>query len=131
MPSLAVVGVLIFVPVNAADEKKDDKPLTPAEAIEKVDEKVVVEMVVQASKNRLEKFKEIYLDSESNFKNEKNLAVVITETGAAKFKEAGIDEPAGHFKGRTIRVTGTVTLKDKRPRIEVSDPKQIEVVKKD
>jgi hypothetical protein len=121
---------LVCVSLIAAEDKQVDKPLTPAEAIKKVDEKVVVEMLVQASKNRLEKFKEIYLDSELNFKDEKNLAVVITEACAAKFKEAGVDEPAAHFKDKTIRVTGTVTLKDKRPRIEVSDPKQIEIVKK-
>ena len=125
----SALATLICISFIAADEKKNDKPLTPAEAIKKVDEKVVVEMLVQASKNRLEKFKEIYLDSELDFKDEKNLAVVITETGAAKYKEAGIDEPASHFKGKTIRVTGTVTLKDKRPRIEVNDPNQIEEVK--
>jgi hypothetical protein len=115
----------LFVFLIAAD----DKPLTPAEAIKKVDQKVVVQMLVKASKNRLEKFKEIYLDSELDFKDEKNLAIVITLDGAAKFKEAGIDEPAGHFKDKTIRVTGTVTLKENRPRIEVNDPKQIEEVK--
>ena len=38
-----------------------------------------------------------------------------------------IDDPALHFKGKTIRVTGVVTLKDNRPRIEVDDPGQIEV----
>ena len=131
MRHLAVLVVLISICLVAADEKKNDKPLTPAEAVKKVDEKVVVEMLVQATKNRLEKFKEIYLDSELDFKDEKNLAIVITESCAAKFKDAGIDEPATHFKDKTIRVTGTVTLKDKRPRIEVSEPKQIETVKKD
>jgi DNA/RNA endonuclease YhcR with UshA esterase domain len=128
MRLLAGVIAVVFVSVGVAEEKKN-KPLTPAEAIKKVDEKVTVEMVVQASKNRLEKFKEIYLDSELDFKDDKNLAVVITETGAAKYKDAGIDEPASHFKGKTIRVTGMVTLKEKRPRIEVNDPKQIEEVK--
>jgi hypothetical protein len=118
-------GMIALVFLVAAD----DKPLTPAEAINKVDQKVVVQMMVKASKNRLEKFKEIYLDSELDFKDEKNLAIVITETGAAKFKDAGIDDPAAHFKDKTIKVTGTVTLKDKRPRIEVNDPKQIEEVK--
>ena len=131
MRHLAALVALICVSLVAADEKKNDKPLTPAEAIKKVDEMVVVEMLVQASKNRLEKFKEIYLDSELDFKDEKNLAIVITESCAAKFKEAGIGEPAAHFKDKAIRVTGTVTLKDKRPRIEVSEPKQIETVKKD
>ena len=94
------------------------------------DKKVVVEMLVKASKNALAKRKEIYLDSEPNFRDPKNLAVVITEAGADKFKQAGIDDPAVHFKAKTIRVTGTVTLQDQRPRIVVDDPGQIRLFEK-
>jgi hypothetical protein len=36
-----------------------------------------------------------------------------------KFKEAEIDDPAACHKGKTIRVGGTVTLKNGEPRIEV------------
>jgi hypothetical protein len=120
-----VVGLLALRATAA-----DDKPLTPAEAVKKVNEKVTVQMEVKAAKDRLEKRGEIYLDSEEDFRDPKNLGVVVTRAGAAKFKEAGIDDPAGHFKGKTIRVTGTVILKEERPRIEVEDPKQIEAVEK-
>jgi len=85
-------------------------------------------MLVKAAKNRLEKRGEIYLDSEENFKDEKNLGIVITKTGAAKFKEAGVDDPAIHFQDKTIQVKGTVILKEERPRIEINDPKQIQIV---
>ena len=114
MRPFALLLALVCASVVVADEK-ESKPLTPAEAIKKVNEKVTVEMVVQASKNALEKRKEIYLDSEEDFRNEKNLAVVINADGAAKFKEAGVEDPAAHFKGKTIRVTGTVVLYEKRP----------------
>jgi hypothetical protein len=109
----------------------DSGPLTPAEAIKSVNKEVTVQMLVKASKNRLEKRGEIYLDSEEDFHDEKNLGIVITRTGAAKFKEAGVEEPAAHFKGKTIRVKGTVLLKEKRPRIEVEDPGQIRIVEKE
>jgi hypothetical protein len=33
-----------------------------------------------------------------------------------------------HFKGKTIRVTGLVKVKDDQPQIEVDDPGRIEVV---
>jgi hypothetical protein len=119
----------VFVLVAVADALgAEDKPLSPVDAIKKVNEKVTVEMLVKASKNRIEKRGEIYLDSEDDFHDPKNLGVVITKAGAAKFAEAGVKEPAGHFKGKTIRVTGTVIVKEKRPRIEIDDPKQIEVV---
>jgi hypothetical protein len=127
--SLLALAVCGWTVLHAAAE--DAKPLTPVEAIKKVNEKVVVEMLVQASKNRLEKRGEIYLDSEKDFHDEKNLGVVVTRAGAAKFKEAGIDDPAVHFKDKIIRVKGKVIIKEKRPRIEVDDAKQIEIVEKD
>ena len=123
--ALMFCGFLVVVP-----DAEDTKPLTPVEAIKKVNEKVVVEMQVKATKNRLEKRGEIYLDSEEDFRDEKNLGIVVTKTGAAKFKEAGVDDPAVHFKDKTIRVTGTVIIKEERPRIEVDDSKQIQIVEK-
>jgi hypothetical protein len=102
-----------------------DRPLTPAEARRKVGEKVTVEMTVRAAKDRLEKRGEIYLDSEADFRDAKNFAVVITKAGAASLKAAGIDNPAEHFRGKTIRATGTVKEVDKVPRIEINDAKQI------
>lgn len=104
-----------------------EKVLMPTEARKKDGEKIAVELTVLASKERLEKHKEIYLDSEKNFKDEKNFAVVITAAGAAKFKAKGIDDPAAHFLGKTIRVRGTVTVVSGVPRIVVEDPSQLEV----
>jgi hypothetical protein len=123
---LLLPGLLVFA--ARADETK---PLTAAEATGKVNEEVMVQMRVQASKNRLEKRGEIYLDSEKDFHDPKNLGVVVTKAGAAKFKEAGVDDPAVHFKDKTIRVSGKVILKMGRPRIEVDDPKQIRIVEKE
>ena len=57
-------------------------------------------MEVKTAKDRLEKRGEIYLDAEEDFKDEKNFAVVITKKGAASLKEAGIADPADHFKGQ-------------------------------
>ena len=104
-----------------------DKPLSPAEARKKVGESATVEMTVRAAKDRLEKRGEIYLDSEEDFRDERNFAVVITKAGAAKLKEAGIADPAEHFRGKKIRATGTVKEVDKVPRIEVDDAKQVRV----
>jgi hypothetical protein len=120
------LAVCLTVPLVGAGQ--DEKTLTPAEAIKQVNQKVTVEMVVRSSKNALTQRHEIYLDSEEDFRDEKNLAVVITEEGAGKFKESGVEDPAEHFKTKTIRVTGTVTLKEERPRIEVSDPKAIKLI---
>jgi DNA/RNA endonuclease YhcR with UshA esterase domain len=121
-----VLTAAIVVLAAVAD---DEKPLTPVEARKKVGEKITVEMTVRAAKDRLEKRGEIYLDAEEDFKDEKNFAVVITKAGAAKLKEAGIDDPAAQFKGKKIRATGVVKEVDKVPRIEIDEAKQIMVVK--
>ncbi len=112
--------------VSAIDE---EKPLAAVEARQKLGEKVYVEVTIQAAKNRLEKRGEIYLDSEADFHDEKNLATVITRAGAAEFERQGIADPAEHFRDKKIRVRGTVSEKENVRRIEVDDPKQIELVK--
>jgi len=104
-------------------------PLTPLEAANRVNEPVTVEMLVRAAKN-CPHCSQIFLDSEEDHHDPNNLAVAVTETGAARFKGARMDDPALHFKGKTIRVTGVVTLKDNRRQIEVDDPGQIEAVEK-
>ncbi|HKM53185.1 MAG TPA: hypothetical protein VJY33_07205, partial [Isosphaeraceae bacterium] len=69
-----------------ADESKEEKPLPPSEAAKHENEKVSVEMLVRASKNALARRMEIYLDSETDFRDPKNFAIVINQAAADKFK---------------------------------------------
>jgi len=124
---LALIA-LAFTPYSA--RAADEKPLRPIEARKKVGEKITVEMTVQSAKDRLEKRGEIFLDSEIDFRDEKNFAIVITKAGAKSLKKAGIDNPADHFKDKKIRATGTVKEVDKVPRIEIDDAKQIVILEK-
>jgi hypothetical protein len=102
--------------------------LSPAEAISRINESVTVEMLVQRTKCCTGS-RQVFLDSEANHHDPKNLGVVVTENGRAKFAEAGIDDPTAHYKGKTIRVRGVVIRREDRPYIEVNDPSQIELVK--
>ena len=102
-------------------------PLLPLEAINRSNEKVTVEMLVKAAKN-CQRCSLMFLDSEEDHHDAKNFAVAVTEIGKGKFKAAKIDDPAGHLKGKTIRVTGMVIVKDNQPQIEVDHPGQIELV---
>ena len=102
--------------------------LSPVEAINRINESVTVEMLVQRTK-RCTGSRQVFLDSEASYRDPNNLGVVITESGRAKFTEAGIDDPTAHFDGKTIRVHGVVIRKEKGPYIEVTDPSQIEMVK--
>jgi DNA/RNA endonuclease YhcR with UshA esterase domain len=122
---------MLFVSWMWVFQAGDSQPLSPVEAIKKVDQNVTVQMLVKATKNALEHRGEIFLDSEENFRDDKNLGIVLTKDGAAKFKTAGVDDPAVHFKDKIIRVKGKVIIKEERPRIEVDDPKQVQIVEKD
>jgi hypothetical protein len=101
--------------------------LSPVEAIGRINESVTVEMAVQRTKCCTGS-QQVFLDSEANYRDPKNLGVVITVEGRPKFAEAGIDDPTALFNGKTIRVHGVVIRKEKGPYIEVTDPSQIELV---
>lgn len=101
--------------------------ISPQEAIQRLNEPVSVAMRVQRAKSCTGSL-QFFLDSEENHHDPRNLGVVVTAAGAAKFKETKINNPAAHFIGQTIRVQGVVILKENRPYIEVDDPAQIEIV---
>jgi hypothetical protein len=101
--------------------------VSPLEAINRIDEQVTVEMLVKAAKN-CTRCLLVFLDSEEDHHSSKNFAIAVSDAGKTKFRQANIDDPAAHFKGKTIRVTGSVTVKDTQPQIEVDDPEQIQIV---
>lgn len=119
-------SLLLLLVVLAAEKK----PLGPVEARKKVGKEVTVEMEVKTAKDRLEKRGEIYLDADEDFKGDKNFAVVITKKGAASLKDAGIADPADHFRGKTVRAKGEVKEVGGVPRVEIDDAKQIRVVER-
>ncbi|MDX1944170.1 MAG: hypothetical protein SFU86_02085 [Pirellulaceae bacterium] len=100
--------------------------LTPAEAAEKIHEKVVVEFEVKSARQAEAGF----LNSAADFKDAKNFTVFIPTSALKRFKEAQIDDVATHFRGKTIRVAGTVMLFKDKPQIKIEDPEQIEIVAK-
>ena len=124
--SLLILG-LVAIPTYADDKTE---PLGPVEARKQVGKEITVKMTVKATKDRLEKRGEIYLDAEENFRDEKSFAVVITKAGAASLRDAGIASPAQHFKDKTITAKGTVKEVDGVPRIEIDDAKHIAIAEK-
>lgn len=124
MRALAI-GLAVVVVVGLRGEEAA-KPLSPAEAAKKVNEKVTVEFEVKSTGGKTNG----YLNSEADYKDAKNFTVFIPEAALAKFKAAKIDDPREHFKGKTVRVTGTVILYQGKPQIKVEGPDQVAVVEK-
>jgi hypothetical protein len=124
VPSLAMAG---SANLAAADEPAARQPIAAAEARNHVGEKGTFAMTVQSTKNASPR-REYYLDSEEDFRDEKNLALVISYDHADLFQQAGIDDPSEYYKGKKIHVTGMVIHENDQVRIRVEDPKQIKVV---
>ena len=118
--------LLIGIAGASPDDEKT-KVVAAPDAKNHVDERCTVEMTVRSSKNAGPR-REYYLDSEEDFHDEKNFAVVISYDHADLFKKAGIDDPSEHYKGKKLRVTGKVIRENDQIRIRVEDPKQIKIV---
>ncbi len=132
--SLSLILTLIAWPLVGMSALRDDdqakapeKIIPAAQVKDHVGEECTAELTVRASKDAAKR-RTYFLDSEEDFHDEKNLSVVISYDHADKFREAGIDDPAAHYKDKTIRVTGKVIREDDQVRIRVEDPKQIKIV---
>ena len=135
-PRISITSLCVFslatiagaVPFRGVDDGKTTEKVVPAAEIRNhVGKECTAEMTVQSSKNAAPR-RIYFLDSEADFHDEKNLAIVISYDHAAKFQEAGIDDPSEYYKGKKIRVTGKVIEEDDQVRIRVEDPKQIKLV---
>jgi DNA/RNA endonuclease YhcR with UshA esterase domain len=97
------------------------------DAAEHVGEECAVEMVVRAARALADK-RMCFLNSSRDRDASGNFTVVIFKEGLARFRDAGIHNPALHFLDRTIRVRGVVASYKGRAQIVVDDPDQIELV---
>jgi hypothetical protein len=105
------------------------EPISAEEAVKSVGKpEVLVQMKVATAKDRVEKRGIVYLDSEPDFKDPKNLGVAISAAAAEQFKKQGISDLASHFQGKTIRVRGCVMRFEERPYLPVLDAGQIKIV---
>lgn len=101
--------------------------IAATEASAHVGKKARVELVVESARLMADR-RACFLNSRKNHRDAENFTVVIFREALARFAEAGIDDPANHFDGRTIRVRGLVAERDDKPQIVVETPDQIEVV---
>jgi len=99
-------------------------PITAEEALKRVDQRVTVLMEVKSTGGNTARF----LNSETDFRSEKNFAVFIPNLALASYKKAGIEDPGQFFKGKTIKVSGQIVLSQERPVIRAENPDQIKVV---
>lgn len=120
----AALFVLVLPGLLLAQEAP--KPLTPAEAAQKINSKVTVQLEVKSTGG----VSNNYLNSQADYKDPANFTILISKLVLPKFAAAGIEKPLEYYKGKTIQVTGTVQLFEQKPQIRVADPLDIKVVEK-
>ncbi len=121
---LLMILTVLYSSLSFAEDAP--KPVTPAVASTKIKEKVTVEMLVKSTGGR----ENCYLNSEEDFKLDSNFTIFISKDVKDKMKKVGIENPAEHFKQKTIQVTGTVILVEKKPRISITEPEQVKILDK-
>jgi DNA/RNA endonuclease YhcR with UshA esterase domain len=124
MRSMFLIVALSFAQLVLAQESP--KPLTPEETAKKVDEKVVLQMEVKSTGGNTA----VFLNSMTDYRNRKNFAIFIPREALTAFRKVQIDDPAEYYKGKTIQVTGTVSVYRGQVEIKVDDPAQIKIVEK-
>ena len=115
--------ILDSVPITSQSNSKAST-ITPAEALQKVGQRVVVEMEVKSSGGNGNH----YLNSEAEYTSPQNFAIFISKDHLSRFDQAGIKDPISYYKGKWIQVTGTVVNERGAPWIKVDDPAQIKIV---
>jgi hypothetical protein len=121
---LPLVAVVLFVATPFASSAE---PIPPAEAAKMVGEEVTVLLTIESSSLRDGR---CFLNSESNFRSADNFTLFIDRDAMAKFKEAGIDDPSSHFRGKTVHADGKVAEFRGRPQISLVGPDAIKIVEK-
>jgi DNA/RNA endonuclease YhcR with UshA esterase domain len=123
---LVLLVLISAAPALSLAQESVSQPLTPVEAAKKLEMKVTVEMEVKSTGGR----NNVYLNSHADYKDAANFTIFIPQGALPKFATAKIDKPAEFYKGKTIHVTGTVTLYEQKSQIRVVDPMLIKVVEK-
>jgi DNA/RNA endonuclease YhcR with UshA esterase domain len=128
MRAVGVVLALAVLSALAAAEDKAAKPLTPEQAAKKVNERCTVQLeVLSTGKGK----GVVFLNSRKDFQAADNFTAFISKEGVKSLKGAKVEDPAAHFKGKRVRVTGTVKLYRDKPQIVVDKAEQIRLVEKE
>jgi DNA/RNA endonuclease YhcR with UshA esterase domain len=127
MRMCALVLSLAMIPAIGVADDPVVKPLTPAEAAKKIDEKCTVALEVKSVGKGKGVF---FLNSRENFKDDDNFTIFINDKGVKSLQEAKIDDPVDYYKDKKVFVTGTVKLYRDKPEIIVEMAEQIKMEEK-
>lgn len=126
---LQILGCCLLLCLVPWALSADDKPprIKAEEARQHVNKKVEVVFEVKGSKHSAKR-KTVYLDSEADFHDKKNLGIAISEKGMSSLKQKrNVDAPADYYRGKQIQVVGVVVIEEERAYIKVDDAEQLDL----
>lgn len=121
--------IILLIASLASRVAAEDKPLRikADEARQHVGKQVEVVFKVKSTKNSVKR-KTVFLDSEENFQDEKNLGIAISEVGVSDLKQKrGVEAPAEYYKDKSIRVVGEVVIENEHAYIKVDDADHLDL----
>lgn len=133
LPTILGLSLLLLASREGVLSADDAIPIqiNSDEARDHVGENVEVVFEVLASKHSAHRMT-VFLDSTSDFRDERNLGIAITQEGIESLKnERGVAAPAEHYLNQRIRVVGVVVLRDDRVYIDVTDAEQLDLAPAD
>lgn len=105
----------------------DGTVVTPELVKDLLNKEITLEMEIRAT-GQSKAGDLVFLNSSSDRGSEDNFTVVLDRKGLDSLKSKGIAAPRTHFEGKTIRVTGSLSMFRERPQVIISDAAQLEVV---
>src|SRR5262249_3287701 len=130
-----LAGNLFLQGSISGDLGRKNRPLTPSEAINHLEQQRVVELRVRSVAATRSNPPVIYLNSEGDWRTQGNFSVLINPPAVEQLRQEGIDDFVAHFKDHKVRATGTIQqFKDKtaskqnRLQLVIDDPANLQLV---
>lgn len=102
--------------------------IKPEQAVLYGGKRVVVEFVVKAGKHAVHR-KQVFLDSEEDFRCEGNLGVALSADVVRELQTSlGITSPETYFLNKKIRVTGVIAIREERVYLDISKATEIDAL---
>ncbi len=126
---LSLIGcVAVWGIAGAAEEPSPAAKIITADvARNHVGQKVTVTFKVLHTKAATNP-ERVYIDSEKDYRDPRNLGILIESDSLPAFAKAGIPKPATHYEGKNVRITGTPFLRNGDLFIRATEPSQIEIL---
>jgi len=130
LQKLASTVFLALAVLSAVSRAEDLPKLTPAaEAKQHAGAEITVEMEVMSAKKSMKHMK-VFLDSEADFRDPKNLGVAVDLFAAGELeRKHGTTDLTSFLRNKRIRVRGIVSIREDRAYLDIDDAARLELLK--